>query len=216
MKTRKMMSLLALALALTLPLMSMAEESFGAANVQEGKTYTLEEMLTWAIEDEYLAQAEYKAIMAAFGEARPFTNIMKAEGVHVEHLLPLFAAHGVAVPADTAAGHVVMPATLEEAYQTGVTAEVHNIAMYEAFLSQGDLPEDVETVFKALKKASESHFDAFQRNVDKPGDGQASRGGNRWTDEGGFVPGQGRGRGRNGAQDGNNAQPQEGRGRRGN
>jgi hypothetical protein len=52
-----------------------------------------------------------------------------------------------------------------------------------ATLAQADLPEDVKDVFQALKKASENHLAAFQRNLDKPGDGQASRSGNRWSDD---------------------------------
>jgi hypothetical protein len=40
--------------------------------------------------------------------------------------------------------------------------------MYEAFLKQQELPEDVRSVFTALKRASENHLQAFQRNADKP------------------------------------------------
>ena len=184
MKTRKMMSVLALALALTLPVAGLAAEDFGAAAVKEGESWTIEQMLTYAIQDEYLAQAGYKAIIETFGAGRPFTNIVKAEAVHVEHLLPLFAAYSVPVPEDTAAEHVVLPETLLESYETEVKAERNNIAMYEAFLKQEGLPEDVKGVFEALKKASESHLQAFQRNVDKPGSSQAPRGGSRREDDG--------------------------------
>ena len=182
MKTRKLLSALALMLALTLPVMGLAAEEYGAAAVEEGETYTLEQMLTYAIQDEYLARVEYSIIIEKLGVDRPFTNIVKAEGVHVQYLLPLFEAYSVPVPVDTAAGLVILPATLEEIYQANVTAEVRNIAMYETFLKQDGLPEDVEDVFEALKRASENHLTAFQRNLDKPGIGQASRVGNRWTD----------------------------------
>ena len=42
-------------LALTLPVIGLAAEEYGAAAVTEGGTYTLEQMLTYAIQDEYLA-----------------------------------------------------------------------------------------------------------------------------------------------------------------
>ena len=214
MKTKKWMGALALVLAVVLPVMGLASEDFGAAAVNQDGTYTVEQMLTYAIQDEYLAQAEYKAIIAKFGVDRPFTNIMKAEGVHVEHLLPLFAAHSVPVPADTASEHVVLPATLEEIYQIGVTAEIHNIGMYETFLKQADLPEDVKDVFEALKKASESHLAAFQRNLDKPGDGQASRSGNRWSDDNSSA--QYGNRNQSGDTQNDGVQNRNGQGRRGN
>ena len=95
--------------------------------------------------------------------------------------MPLFAAYNVPVPEDKGIDHVVLPSTLQEIYDPCITAEVYNIAMYEAFLEQEDLPEDVKLVFQALKRASENHLQAFQRNADKPGNGQASRSGSRWA-----------------------------------
>ena len=175
MKNVKWTKLMALSLALLMPLIALGETPFGAAALSEGKTYTVEEMLTYAIQDEYLAQAEYKVIMDAFGEQRPFVNIMKAEGVHVRRLLPLFTAHGVTVPEDTALEHTVKPDSLQEAYEAGVTAEVHNIAMYEAFLKQEDLPDDVRAVFEALMRASGNHLRAFEQNVNKLGMGNQNR-----------------------------------------
>ena len=175
MKNVKWTKLMALSLALLMPLIALGETPFGAAALSEGKTYTVEEMLTYAIQDEYLAQAEYKVIMEAFGEQRPFANIMKAEGVHVQRLLPLFTAHGVTVPEDTALEHTVKPESLAAAYEAGVTAEVHNIAMYKTFLKQGNLPDDIRAVFEALMRASGNHLRAFEQNVNKLGMGNQNR-----------------------------------------
>ena len=175
MKNVKWTKLMALSLALLMPLVALGETPFGAAALSEGKTYTVEEMLTYAIQDEYLAQAEYKVIMDAYGEQRPFINIMKAEGGHIELLLPLFTAYQITVPEDTALEHTVKPDSVHAAYEAGVTAEVNNIAMYEAFLKQEDLPDDVRAVFEALTRASGSHLRAFEQNADKPGMGNPNR-----------------------------------------
>ena len=175
MKNVKWTKLMALSLALLMPLIALGETPFGAAALSEGKTYTVEEMLTYAIQDEYLARAEYKVIMDAYGEQRPFINIMKAEGVHVQRLLPLFTAYGVTVPEDTALEHTVKPDSLAAAYEAGVTAEVNNIAMYEAFLKQEDLPDDVRAVFEALTRASGNHLRAFEQNANKQGMGNQNR-----------------------------------------
>lgn len=175
MKNVKWTKLMALSLALLMPLVALGETPFGAAALSEGKTYTVEEMLTYAIQDEYLARAEYKVIMDAYGEQRPFINIMKAEGVHVQRLLPLFTAYGVTVPEDTAFEYTVKPDSLAAAYEAGVTAEVNNIAMYEAFLKQEDLPDDVRAVFEALTRASGNHLRAFEGNANKQGMGNQNR-----------------------------------------
>ena len=138
----------------------------GSAAAFADKEYTLEEMLIYAIQDEYAAQAEYDAIIKTFDTSKPYTNIIKAEGTHIDLLLPLFDTYGYEVPADTAAKNVVIPATLTETYPIGVEAEINNIAMYEAFLKQ-DLPADVEKVFTYLQNASENHLSAFEKQVDR-------------------------------------------------
>ena len=154
-----------------------AESDFGSAAVGEGKTYTLSEMLTYAIEDEYLARAEYEEIIETFGAQKPFTNIIRAEETHISALEPLFTEYDVALPDNTAEEYVVIPASLLEAYRAGVEAEQNNLAMYEAFLEQ-DLPENVRLVFSALKNASENHLAAFERNVSRLESGTVPAAGN--------------------------------------
>lgn len=174
---KRFMKLVTLTLVLAiLPMAALAADSFGSAAVADGQTYTVEQMLTYALQDEYMAQAEYEAIMQAFGVTNPYVNIVRAELTHQEELLPLFAAYGVAVPENTAAQNVVLPATLQEAYEIGVQAELSNIAMYQAFLAQGDVPDDVRLVFDELIRGSQSHLQAFTRNAEKTGAGLGSGG----------------------------------------
>lgn len=78
--------------------------------------------------------------MANYGEMRPFSNIVKAEEQHIRYLIELFGTHVYAIPANTAQDHIVLPQDLESAFETGVKAEIDNIAMYEVFLER-DLPD---------------------------------------------------------------------------
>lgn len=137
---------------------------YGSEGALDDDNLSLADMLTYAIQDEYLARAEYELIMSQYGSIRPFTNIMKAEETHIEALLPLFTEYGVGAPADEGADHAASVASLTEAYQAGVNAEINNIAMYETFLDQ-DLPDDVRTVFESLMHASENHLRAFQNQL---------------------------------------------------
>lgn len=138
----------------------------GSAAALVDKEYTLEEMLTYAIQDEYAAQAEYDAIIKTFNTTRPYTNITKAESTHISLLTPLFQTYGYEIPANNATQYISLPSTLTETYSIGVEAEINNIAMYESFLKQ-DLPTDVATVFTYLQKASENHLSAFEKQVDR-------------------------------------------------
>jgi rubrerythrin len=213
MKLKKIAATLTMILMMaTLPALALAEDAYGSAAVADGQTYTLEQMLTFAIQDEYAAQAEYRLILAAYGENNAFANIIDAEATHIEELTALFAAYGYALPANDAADRVSLPATLEEAYQTGVSAENANIAMYQNFLAQAGLPSDVRDVFADLQNASESHLTAFTRNADKDGNGmrngvndetQQNGNGNGLNDGNGQNDGNGNGQG---AGNGGNAE----------
>ena len=142
-----------------------ADSELGAAGVQSGKDYTTEEMLAFAIEDEYLAQAEYAAIMNSFGEQRPFSNIIRAEATHISLLTPLLETYKVTVPDTDWSSIATAPSSIEDAYAAGITAEKNNIAMYESFLKK-ELPADVKEIFEYLLNASENHLAAFQRQSD--------------------------------------------------
>ena len=179
-------AVLSLALLVSTSTVMAGEEPFGAAAVTEDRDYTLEEMLEYAIEDEYLAKAEYAAIMEEFDVTRPFSNIAKAEDRHIALLLPLFEKYDVPVPVNDAADRVILPSSLEEIFQIGVTAEEHNIAMYEQFLEQ-ELPADVELAFERLQTASEHHLKAFERgggNGEPQGRGNDGQRGNGFRGQG--------------------------------
>ena len=167
---KRILAMAALGLAVLLPVLAVAE-TFGAAAVNTGETYTVEQMLHFAIEDEYMAQAEYAAIIDAYGANAPFTNIIRAEATHITLLTRLFDAYGLTLPANTAVERTVLPGSLAEAYTTGIAAENANIAMYAQFLAQAELPQDVADTFTALQNASVSHLAAFTQNAEKTGAG---------------------------------------------
>jgi hypothetical protein len=143
-----------------------AEEPFGAKGAQQSSDPTLEQMLTYAIQDEYLARAEYRFIINKYGAVRPFSNIIQAEEQHINMLVPLFTTYGFAVPEDNADEHIVVPKDLKEALETGVQAEIDNIGMYETFLNKS-LPDDVRDVFERLKNASGNHLQAFKNALSR-------------------------------------------------
>jgi len=95
-----------------------ANTDFGSAAVDEDKDYTISEMLTYAIEDEYLAQAEYAQITSTYGAQTPFTNIKKAEATHISRLEPLFKEYDVSLPKNIATQYTAVPSSLLEAYKT--------------------------------------------------------------------------------------------------
>lgn len=144
--------------------LALTLSGYGSEGALDDPALTVADMLTYALQDEYLARAEYALILSDFGSVRPFTNIIRAEETHIDALLPLFEAYGVAAPTDEGSSRAVAVSSLTAAYQAGVGAEVTNIAMYETFLAE-DLPSDVRAVFESLMHASENHQRAFQNRL---------------------------------------------------
>ncbi len=147
-------------------LILLADLTWGASAALSSETLTVEDMLLYSIQDEYSAQAEYEYIIANFDVTKPFTNIIVAEGSHIEMLLPLYDVYELDIPENTAVDHLIVIESVNEAFETGVYAEIINIAMYNEFLEY-DLPDDIEAVFISLRDASMKHLDAFEKNLAK-------------------------------------------------
>jgi hypothetical protein len=139
---------------------------YGSKAVAADQQLTLESMLTYAIQDEYVARAEYEAVILKIGNVTPFSNIVKAEEAHISQLKTLLNAYKVAVPEDKSKIYLVAVKDAKEALGVGVQAEMDNIAMYERLLKE-KLPDDVKAVFTTLRDGSKSHLEAFQRSQTK-------------------------------------------------
>ena len=150
----------------TQPPVVVQELGYGAVGSFDNTEASLEQMLIYAIEDERLARSEYEYIINELEAGSPFTNIIKAEETHIALLIPLFEAYGYTLPEDTSKEHLIPAESITAALETGVQAEIDNIAMYELFLEL-DLPDDVRDVFIELRDGSINHLAAFQRKLSR-------------------------------------------------
>lgn len=140
--------------------------TYGARGALAAESFSEEEMLLFAVQDEYLALAEYTLTINTFGVDKPYTNIKASEETHLELLRGLYATRGLEFPADTSADIVTQNPDLLAAAQHGVTAEIDNIAMYDKFLAT-ELPADIASVFTQLRDASKGHLRAFETQVNQ-------------------------------------------------
>lgn len=139
---------------------------YGAIGALADNDLTMEEMFTYAIQDEHLAHGEYAYVLETFGDQAPFNNIVSAEAQHISEMTVLFEKYDLAVPADESADHLHPVADIKEALDACVAGEVDNIAMYNKFLEQ-DIPDDVRATFTALRNASEGHLQSFRKSLEK-------------------------------------------------
>lgn len=139
---------------------------YGAVGALADNNLTMEEMFTYAIQDEYLAHREYTYVLETFGDQAPFNNIISSEAQHITEMTVLFEKYNLAVPADESADHIQRVADVREALDNCATGEVDNIAMYNKFLEQ-DIPDDVRATFTALRNASEEHLQSFRKSLEK-------------------------------------------------
>ncbi len=136
-----------------------------------------------ALNDEYHAHAFYEAVIAKFGQVAPFTNILRAEQLHIETVKLLLTRYNVAIPADAYTGKVTAPATLKEALQAAVDAEKANVALYDRLLASVT-QADIKTAFEQMRLVSQTrHLPAFEQALTgnyATGTGQGF-GGGRWN-----------------------------------
>lgn len=138
--------------------------NYGAEGALNATSLTVPEMLVYAMQDEYLAQARYDRIIQNFGSIQTFTRIKEAELRHITALQTLFQRYGVPLPEDNSQAYTSTPDSIKNAYAAGVQGEIDNIAMYNKFLTY-NLPQDVSIVFTQLRNASQNHLAAFERGL---------------------------------------------------
>ncbi len=136
--------------------------------------------LRQALDDEYRAEAIYASVIDAFGEVRPFINIIEAERRHASRVKADMDRLGITYDqANPYLGTLAAPASVLAACEQGVSAEIENIALYDRLIPTAE-DAGVRATLTDLQSASrERHLPAFERCV--------SRGG---------AMGMGRGRGR--------------------
>lgn len=116
-----------------------------------------------ALDAEYHSYALYDAMVAKFGAVAPFSNILAAEGNHVEAIKTLYERYGIPVPANPWTGTATAPSTTAEACSMGVSNEQSVIAMYDQ-LSSTTTRSDILAVYANLQAVSrDNHLPAFQR-----------------------------------------------------
>lgn len=135
---------------------------YGATAAKYEKNLTVEKMLIYAIQDEFLAREEYAIAIETFGDEKPFTSIIESEVIHIKWLKELFIQYNFEIPKDKAFEYLHTPESFSKALLGGVEAEIANIAMYDSFLAH-DLPEDVRIVFTKLRDASKGHLFVLKR-----------------------------------------------------
>jgi hypothetical protein len=118
-----------------------------------------------AINDEYKALSTYEAVIAKFGNVRPFSMIKGAEEQHIASLKTVYDKYGLKAPANTWINKVSAPATLQNACQIGVDAEIANASLYkDKLLPMVIEHEDIVSVFTNLMNASQQkHLPAFEK-----------------------------------------------------
>lgn len=133
-----------------------------------------------ALDDEYHAEAVYAATLAAFGDVRPFSNIIEAERKHQGALADLLESYGVPVPANaylTGEKPVgALPASMQEVCAIGAAAEVENARLYDEDLIPAVAGySDIVAVFTNLRDVSvNNHLPAFERCASGKGHGNGN------------------------------------------
>lgn len=138
---------------------------YGAKAAKHDNDLTLEKMLVYAIQDEYLAREEYDIAIQNFGNEKPFSSIIDSETTHINWLKELFNTYNLEIPEDFAKSFLSIPSDFVTAIHIGINSEIENIDMYDTFL-KGEIPNDVKEVFTKLMCASKGHLFVLKKRLE--------------------------------------------------
>jgi hypothetical protein len=121
-----------------------------------------QDALNQAILEEYGAFNLYESVIAQFGNAAPFSQIVRAEQQHINALTRQATKYGVTVPTNPGLTTPSSFTTLNDACEAGAAAEIADAALYDE-LKPVITHSDILQVFNNLQSASlNSHLPAFQ------------------------------------------------------
>ncbi|MFZ7093182.1 ferritin-like domain-containing protein [Primorskyibacter sp. 2E233] len=163
--------------------------TLGALGAGPAAAMSQQEAVLAALDDEYRAYAVYETVMNRFGEVRPFVNIQRAESMHASMLIDYAKKNGIAVPANPYLGANLpaAPASLAEACEIGVQAEIDNAGLYQGqLLPAASGNAELTGIFtKLMNDSQQKHLPAFQRCGGQQGamGGHGGKGGKgpRWN-----------------------------------
>jgi hypothetical protein len=116
-----------------------------------------------AIVEEYGALNLYQAVINQYGDVYPFNQIVLAEQQHVNALIRQATKYGITVPENMGLTTEPSFATLQNACQAGVDAEIADAALYDDLLPLVSSHSDLVQVFTSLQNASLNyHLPAFE------------------------------------------------------
>ena len=120
------------------------------------------EALQSAILEEYGAYNLYQAVLVQYPDATTFATIAVAEQRHANILIRQAEKLGVEVPENPGLAAPVVFATLEDACQAAIAAEIADAALYDELMAV-TTHTDLLRVYANLQRASlESHLPAFE------------------------------------------------------
>lgn len=139
---------------------------WGADSARKDNNLTLESMLKYALQDEYLQRARYEYVEKKYRGEKNLTSMMKDENVHVYRMTALLSKYKVNIPPDKSNEYFFkFPKSLEDAYALLVKSESDSLAMYEKFLEQPELPEELKEIFNKQIEESKTHLDILRENM---------------------------------------------------
>ncbi|MCD3194743.1 hypothetical protein G8S49_05415 [Clostridium botulinum C] len=140
----------------------------GAKGAKEEKNLNLEKVLNYALEDEYMERTRCEMISDKYGEENNIAEIKMEQNTHIYKLLNLMKKNNIPLPGDKSREYLGgLPNTLSESYKLLVESKKESIEMYERFLKEYELPEDLKKVFEQLQLDCKKHMDMFSEYINK-------------------------------------------------
>ncbi|WP_102027571.1 hypothetical protein [Salirhabdus sp. Marseille-P4669] len=135
--------------------------NYGSKGALSDPHITLTEALTYALQDECLANTRYGLILESLGyDLRPFVEMKYDNRENIQSLYQLCKKNGIPILKHNHEGLVYLhqPKDVKTSLKQEISFENENISMYDKLINQTNFSNNVKNVFRKLQKDSRVHL----------------------------------------------------------
>ncbi len=122
---------------------------------------TINRILSYALENQMIAKAEYRGMINKYGISKPFIKLLKTQEPYIDMINSLFKSYNLKAPNKNWEQTVRIPENVDIFYADSAIKEKNIVEMYKGFLSE-EIPDDIRAAVQKLMELSLNHIRLYK------------------------------------------------------
>ena len=131
--------------------------------VKEDKNLSVEKMVKYALQNEYEKRDTYKFLVDRFINEKAFDEIYNNKKVSVSIIEAFANKQGVKIEKYKANKNINIYSNIKETKTAMRDSELENIIIYNTFINQKEVPQELILVFSRIKEISKMNLNLLKQ-----------------------------------------------------